>query len=305
MKLQKSHLGLIGRAFVGAGRMMLRHEVPRDAAGISYFGLAALFPAIIVMISIVDAFLGWMNLHNIVLNRIIDLFPGSHQFIKSNLSQITKPSTAVVISCALVVLWASSWIYTFIESGVNRAWDVSHQRTFWESRMRGIALMALGGFSLLFSAAIATFFSAVRSQAESHIAQSPNTYYFIAQFWYFILIGTSFLIAVLVFAFVYKWTPHRKVLWGDAFPGALVATSMYEIASFIFAEIVPYFDYQKIYGKMGAIIALLVWVYTSNLILLFGANFAAQLHWKRTELELPDAGALMAQKLRSPASHRR
>jgi len=304
MGLQKSQLGLIGRAFVSAGRMMLKHEVPRDAAGISYFGLAALFPAIIVMITIVDAFLGWMDLHNIVLTRIVDMFPGSHQFIKSNLSQITKPSTAVVISCAVVVLWSSSWIYTFIESGINRAWDVSHQRTFWESRMRGIALMALGGFSLLFSAAIATFFSAVRAQAESHITQSPNARYFIDWFWPFILLGTSFLIAVLVFAFVYKWTPHRKVLWADAFPGALVATAMYEICSFIFAEIVPFFDYQIVYGKMGAIIALLVWVYTSNLILLFGANFAAQLHWKRTELHLPDAGALTPQNFRRPASHR-
>jgi uncharacterized BrkB/YihY/UPF0761 family membrane protein len=41
---------------------------------------------------------------------------------------------------------------------------------------------------------------------------------------------------------------------------------------------VPFFDYQRIYGRAGAIMALLTWIYTSNLILLFGANFSAQWH---------------------------
>ncbi len=293
----------IGKALVAAGRMMLTHEVPRDAAGISYFALVALFPATIVLIALVDAFLGWTDLHDTVLKRIADLFPGSHQFLTSNLNGIATPSTAIVISCIVVVLWSSSWIYTFIESGVNRAWDLTHQRTFWESRMYGIALMALGGFSLLCSAAITTFVSAVRAQAEIHISQSAQTYYFMDRFWHLTLLGAGFLIAVLVFAFVFKWAPHRKVLWMEAFPGALVSTVMWEVGSFIFAEIIPFFDYQRIYGRMSAVIAILVWVYTSNLILLFGANFCAQFHWIRMDLPIPAARVPTEQKLRSNTSN--
>lgn len=305
MKPRKHLFRQTGKAFAAAGRMMLRHEVPRDAAGISYFALVALFPAIIVLIALVDVFLGWMDLHNIVLNRIIDLFPGSSQFLTSNLNEVAAPSTAIVISCIVVVLWSSSWIYTFIESGVNRAWDLTHQRTFWESRMYGIALMALGGFSLLCSAGITTFVSAVRAQAEIHISQSAQAHYYLDWFWHLTLLGTGFLVAVLVFAFVFKWAPHRKVLWMEAFPGALVSTVMWQVGSFIFAEIVPYFDYQRIYGKMGAVIAILVWVYTSNLILLFGANFCAQFHWIRLDFAVPNAGDSTEQKPPNSApSHR-
>jgi len=293
------------RAFVAAGRMMLRHETPRDAAGISYFGLFALFPATIVLIALVDAFLGWMDLHDTVLNNIVDLFPGSHQFLSSNLDEVATPSTAIVISCIIMVLWSTSWIYTFIESGVNRAWSLSHQRTFWESRMYGIALMALGGFSLLCSAVITTFVSAVRARAEIHISQSLQAHYLLDRFWHLTLLGTGVLIAVLVFAFVFKWTPHRKVLWKEAFPGALASTVMWEVGSYIFARIVPYFDYQIVYGKMGAVIAILVWVYTSSLILLFGANFCAQLHWMRMDLPIPSSTVPAAQKFHSLASPRR
>lgn len=291
MTSKKHQIWQIGKALVAAGRMMLKPEVPRDAAGISYFGLVALFPAVIVLIALVDVFLGWMDLHDTVLKRITDLFPGSNQFLTSNLNEVATPSTAIVISCFVMVLWSSSWIYTFIESGVNRAWGLAHQRTFWESRMYGIALMALGGFSLLCSAAITTFVRAVRVQAEMRIAQSAQAHYFMDRFWHLILLGAGFLIAVLVFAFVFKWAPHRKVLWMEAFPGALVSTAMWEVGSFIFAEIVPFFDYQRIYGKMGAVIAILAWVYTSNLILLFGANFCAQLHWIRMDSPVPDSGA--------------
>ena len=95
------------------------------------------------------------------------------------------------------------------------------------------------------------------------------------------------------------------MLWREAFLGALVSTAMLEIGSYIFAGIVQYFDYQKIYGKMGAVIAILVWVYTSNLILLFGANFCAQLHWIRMDLPLPDDTAPTAPKFHNLASPRR
>jgi membrane protein len=305
MRSKKQHIHQIGRALVAAGRMILRHEVPRDAAAISYFGLVALFPSIIVIIALVDAFLGWMNLHNRVLQRIIDLFPGSGQFLKSNLSEITAPSTAIVVSCVVVVLWSSSWIYTFIEGAINRAWGVSHQRTFWESRLRSIALMALGGFSLLCSAAITGFVGAVRARAAVFITRSARAYYFMSWFWSFVLLGAGLLIAVLVFAFVFKWIPHRRVSWSQAFSGALISTILWEIGSFIFVKLMPFFDYQRVYGKMGAVIALLVWVYTSNLFLLFGAHFSAQLHWVRTELYLPDSGRIAGEKLRDISYRRR
>lgn len=278
----------LGRSLASASRMMITHEVPRDAAGISYFSLVALFPATLVLIALADAFLGWMNLHRTVIQRIVNLFPGSRQFLRADLSEIATPSTAVVLSCVVVVLWSSSWIFTFMESGINRAWGIPSQRTFWESRLRSIAFMLVGGGSLLFSAAITAVVSAARARAAAEFPVTAVASYFIGWFWYFVLLGTGLLIAILVFALVFKITPHRKVRWSEAFSGALISTILWEIGSTIFVKIVPFFDYQKIYGRMGAIIALLAWVYTSNLILLFGANFSAQLHGIAAEQDLPE-----------------
>jgi membrane protein len=304
MVTKRSSFGHVGKSLAAAGRMMLNRETPRDAAGISYFSLVALFPAILVVIAVVDAFLGWMNLHKTVIQRIVSLFPGSRQFLRANLSDLTNPSTAVVLSCAVLVLWSSSLIFTVIESAINRAWGVPNQRTFWESRLRTVAFTLVLGASLLSSAGITAFVSAARARTASHITESARANFLIGWFWSCILLAAGFLIAVLVFAFLFKWTPHRKVLWREALPGALVSTIMWDIGSFIFVKLVPYFDYQKIYGRTGAVIALLAWVYTSNLIMLFGANFSAQLHGITLEQSSSESGTASGEKLRRFPSRR-
>jgi len=258
--------------------MMWKHEVPRDAASISYFTLVALIPAILVLISLADVFLGWMNLHKSVIQQVVSLFPGSRQFLSSNLDDLRSPSTAVVLSCAIVFLWSSSWIFTFIESAIDRAWGVPSQRTFWERRLLSVTFMALGGISLLISAAITAVVSTARANAVNDVMASSRASFLIGWFWYFVLLGTGLLIAISVFTLLFKLTPHCKVLWIEAFSGAMVATVLWEIGSFIFLKLVPYFDYQRIYGRMGAFIALLVWVYTSNIIMIFGGGFSAQMY---------------------------
>ncbi len=276
----------LGKAMAAAGSLMLKHEVPRDAAGISYFAIVALFPAILVLIALVDVFLGWRNLHEPVVQRIIALFPGSRLFLSANLNEITAPSGTVWFFCIWVVIWSASWIFTFMENAINRAWGAPSLRTFWQSRLLGIAFMLLVGASLLTSAAITAFLSSIQEQAAVIFPESGSANLVIGWLWYFSLLGAGLLIAVLVFALIFKWAPHHKVLWSEAFSGAAATTILWEIGSFVFVKLLPFFDYQRVYGRTGAIIAILVWVYTSILIMLFGANLSAQMH--RITLEGPE-----------------
>ena len=266
-----------------AFRRMLYNETPRDAAGISYFAIMALFPAILVVIAIADSFLGWMNLNTTVIEIIVGLFPGSDQFIRSNLAEITTPSTAGIVSCVILVFWAASWIFSFVESSINRAWDIQNRRTFWDSRLRTIAILTMGSVSLFGLAAFNTFVRIVRAMASKNIylKTMPGVAYFMGWFWYSIMILTGVLVMVFVFAFIYKWTPNCKVFWKEAFSGATAAAVMLEFAGYIFMRLVPFFDYQQVYGRMGTAVTLLAWVYMSNMIVLFGANFCSQMRLVR------------------------
>jgi membrane protein len=266
----------VGTALVDSAREMIRHETPRDAAAISYFSLFALFPSTLLLVALADSLFGWMNLHKRVLQGIISLFPGSGQFLAANMGEITTPSPAIVLSCCIVVIWCSTWIFTFIENAMNRIWGFAKDRTFWESRLRSTALLLLGGGCLLTSAGITAIVSTTRSQAHAHM-HSLSRYPVFTWMWSAALLGMGFCIATLVFFLFYKVMPDGKVLWWEALSGGLVAAAEWDAGSYIFAKVVPYFDYQRVYGKAGAIIALMAWVYTSTFILLYGAAFSAKL----------------------------
>jgi len=264
-------------AFVGAARAMWSAEVPRDAGAISYFSLFILIPAVLVLLAILDSVLGAVQLRTILVHRIAVLFPGSSQFIQKNLANLTDPPPLVLLSCFVVVMWGSTWIFTFLENALNRAWGVSKQRTFWESRIRSIALLVLGGTMLLTAATIAAGVGALQTQAARRVPAFAQDELINAMY-YSIVIGAGFLMAITVFFFIYKLMPDRKVHWHEALSGALIATTLWEVASYIFGKYVPMLDSQRVYGTMGAIMALLAWVYTCSLITLYGANFSAKLH---------------------------
>ncbi len=265
---------------------MITHETPRDAGSISYFALITLFPSILVLIAFVDTILGWVELHGWLVQRIADLFPGSRGFLAANMPEITDPSPALLLSCTFAVLWLSTWIFTSMENALNRAWQVRKRRSFWESRVRSIALMLLGGILLLTSAGIAAFVSAIRSRATDQVPEFAQDQ-IINWMWSSLLLACGFIIAIIVFFCIYKLMPDRRVLWQEAISGAIVAAALWEIGAYVFVRLLPVFDPTKVYGRTGAFIALLVWVYTSSLILLFGANFSAQLHQPAEETVRP------------------
>ncbi len=255
---------------------MWSHEVPRDAAAISYFSLFALFPAILVLFAIVDYFLGKSQLWEPVVKTIVALFPGSEPFLQKNLMDLRDPSPALFLGCFIVVIWGSTWVFTFVENALNRAWNVPRRRSFWESRVRSIALLLLGGTLLLTSAGITLVLDRWQDQTASRVPGLPRDQ-LIEGIWNWTIMAAGIMIAIAVFFFIYKLMPDRKIFWFEALTGAIVATVLWEADWKLFVQLVPIFDSQRIYGTTGFIIALLTWVYTSSLITLYGANFSAKL----------------------------
>lgn len=267
----------VGNALVEAAKAMWTTEVPRDAAAISYFSLFVLFPAILVLFYIVFVILDLWQLREQVIHVIVELFPGSKSFLERNLLDLLDPSPLLFLAGFIVVIWGSAWIFTFLENALNRAWEVPRRRTFWESRIRNIGMLLLGGTMLLASAAITLVVNAQKALAYKDLpafAKDP----LIDAMWGWIILTAGFLIAVSVFLFIYKLMPDCQVRWCEAFAGAIAATLLWEAVWKIFAQLVPVFDSQKVYGTTGFIIALLAWIYTSSLITLYGANFSARLY---------------------------
>src|SRR5713101_6996807 len=110
-------------------RRMLAHAVHQfhendlftSAAAMSYFGLMTLFPALLLLLALSNR----IAAGNEMITHIVQVYPGSSKFLHDTIRSLSGISKTVVISCALVVLWAGSWVFAIVERALNRIWGTT------------------------------------------------------------------------------------------------------------------------------------------------------------------------------------
>ena len=271
----KSHRQkILTRSFMS----FMDNDLTTAAAAVSYFSMLALFPTLVLLLSIGSRVLGPGTVQKYVIGQVLAFLPGASTFVSKNLESISEISTGIILSCVMVMLWATSWMFTVIEKALNRVWG-TYPRSFLHGRAVNIAVMSLVFFLLAASALFTAFVTGVRSAAERiPLKLTPWLAALGGYFWQTIFVITSLAVTVILFSVLYKLLPNTKVSVMEALPGAVLAGVFWEAAKFGFAFLLPYFHYDLLYGSIDAGVALLTWVYTSSVIMLFGAQFTALLH---------------------------
>ena len=254
------------------------NDLTTAAAAVSYFSMLALFPTLLVMLTIGASLVGRATVEKYVITQVLAFLPGAQTFVSKNLESITNISTSIVVSCLFVMLWAASWMFTVIEKALNRVWG-TYPRSFLHGRAVNIAVMSLVFALLAASALFTAFVSGLRAAAERIPIRQAAWILALSGFaWQTIFVLVSLAVTIILFAVLYKMLPNTHVSLTEALPGAVLAGALWEAAKFGFAYLLPYFHYDLLYGSIGAAVALLSWVYLSSVIMLFGAQFTALLH---------------------------
>ncbi len=248
-----------------------------SAAAMSYFGLLALFPALLLLLTVGNSIPAGAQM----LTQLVKIFPGSSDFLRSTIRSLENVSTGIVISCVVVVLWAGSWVFSVIERALNRIWATS-PRTFFHGRALTLGMLAILGLLLLGS----VLFTSQVVSLQDLAARLPSRMFerwailrmIGSAFWQLMFALGSVLLSVSIFTLVYRFMPNTQVTFRDTLPGAVVSGLLWEMAKYIFAWSLHYFHYNQIYGSVGTVVAVLTWSYVSSLILLFGAQLTAVFH---------------------------
>jgi membrane protein len=269
------------RIMIRALIQLLHHEGPQGAAAISYFSLFSLFPLMLVLLATTDWVLYIFGARDAVMRSLMQLFPGARQFLQAELMELGAPSRELVITCVFLFLWSSSWMFDFLESTMNRAWQVSRRRGFFHSRLLSVWVIFL--FVLLFL--LSTTLTVVVTQVADESLRKTSDYFtplLLSAFWHGVLLASGLLVTSAVFTLLYLTVPYTRVRFRYAFDGAFPAALLWQAASYLFAILVPHLDYQLIYGSIGAVVALLTWVYVSSIIVLWGNHYAAMMQAARS-----------------------
>lgn len=257
-----------------------------SAAAMSYFGLMALFPALLLLLAIGNQIAAATEL----LTRAVEVYPGSGKFLRETIRAMSSVGTGVIVTCVIVTLWAGSWVFAVIERALNRIWGTT-SRTFWHGRALTVGMIGLVGVLLAISVFITSVVVALREIADRISPRQAANYPLLLSvgsvFWQGIFAIASFLITVTLFVVVYRFMPKAEVSLRDTLPGAIIGGLLWEVAKYVFAWALNYFHYDQIYGSVGAVVAVLTWSYVSSLILLFGAQLTAVFHREHPHYPTP------------------
>ena len=255
------------------------------SAAMAYFGLLTLFPALIVFLAMGNRLAAGTEM----LARIVEVYPGSAEFLRNNVRALKDLSVGVIASCVVVVLWAGSWVFAVIERALNRLWGTK-PRAFLHGRALTLGMIGVVGCVLLFSVFLTSVLLGLEQLAEQLplriVHGSPWLRAVSNVAWQAAYLLAGLLVTITLFTLVYRLVPNGRVALRDTVPSAVVAGLLWELSKYVFATSLHYFHYDQIYGSVGAVVAVLTWSYVSSLILMFGAQLSVVLHQEHHVAEL-------------------
>jgi membrane protein len=256
-------------------------ELTDRAAALTYYGVLALFPALLVLVSLLG--IVGKSATDEVLENIQKLAPGSARDILSDAVTQLQGRGGIGSVMALVgivlALWsASGYVAAFIRSA-NAVYDVPEGRPVWKVLPVRVGVTVLLLVLAVISALIVVFTGdlARRAGTALGIGDTALTVWSIAK-WPVLVVLVTIMIALLYWA-----TPNVK---GRGFrwitPGSVLALLIWLIASAGFAFYVANFaSYNKTYGTLAGVIVFLVWLWIGNIAILLGLEFDAELARQR------------------------
>ena len=263
-----------------------RDNLTDAAAALTYYAVLSLFPALLVMVSLVGLFAEPQTVTKFLTDVIGSLGPSSAvDTFRGPIESVTSNSgTAGIMAIVGVVaaLWsASGYVGAFTEAS-NSIYEVEEGRPFYKLKPLQL-LVTLVCITLVAITALALVVSGPLAEALGGAVGLSGTAVTIFQIakWPVLLVVVMVMLAILYYASPNAKLPGFK--WIS--PGSVVAVILWILASALFAFYVANFaSYNKTYGTLGGVVTFLVWMWITNLAVLFGAELNAELERSR-ELE--------------------
>jgi len=243
-------------------------------AALSYYTLFSLAPLLLIAIGIIGIVFGADSARTGVINQLRETAgPQTAEAIDSILRSAGKAGgTTVTVFGAALLFFGAIGVFVELQDALNQIWRTSRPRArgIWGwVRMRLLALAAVfaTGLVLLVLLAVSWVVEGVSSQVEK-LSDLPGG----AGLWRGVSLGVTFFVVVLLCALVFRFLPNTRVTWRDVWGGALLTGVLFALGKYLFSIYLGHVAVTSMYGAAGSVVLILVWVYYSAQILLFGAE---------------------------------
>jgi membrane protein len=248
----------------------LRHHDARLGAALAYYSVFSLGPLLLIVVSVAGLFFAGEAVREALTGQFRGLLgPTGSQAVEAMLKGASSTGSGVlsgIIGVALLLV-AALGVVVQLKDALNTIWETKEPESagvWWYLRTYLVSFAGiLGlGFLLAVSLVVSTALSAIAAWiggGESLVWQVVN-----------VLVSVAVLSAL--FAMLFKWFPDADVRWKDALKAGLATSLLFNVGKLAIGWYIGSQGLESTYGAAASIVVLLIWVYYSAQIVLFGAE---------------------------------
>jgi membrane protein len=248
------------------------------AKGAAYSSLLAFFP-VLASLAAIFASVNASAVSRVFSRLLFQIIPpGTEDLVRTQFRANTQRSGWLIFLATLVSIWAASGAMITLMEGFQAAYRLPSGRSFLKQRGVAILLVFIGAVPAVGSSALIVFGARTEQWLLTTLGLGPeedlrvSVVLAFGLLRYVVALGAT----VLVTGLMYYTGPNRSMKIRSVWPGAFLATFLWLLATSVFAIYVRHIaNYNVVYGSIGAVVALLVWMYVLAVISLFGCEYNA------------------------------
>ena len=259
--------------FLAAAKGWSSDNVPRLGASLAYYTLFSIAPVLIIAIAIAGFVFGADAVRGEIVVQLEGLVGKEGatvvQDLVENASRPGRGAIALTVG-SITFMLAATGVFLELQYALNTIFRVKAKvggnvSMFLKARLRSFGLVISIGFVLLVSLGVSAVLSATSKWVgEGYVGASIV--------WQVLNVGVSFAVISLMFAVVYRFLPDVKLTWRDVWVGSVMTALLFTIGKQLLGVYLGRSGTTSSYGAAGSVILVLLWVYYSAQIILFGAE---------------------------------
>jgi membrane protein len=248
------------------------------AAALTYYAVLSIFPALLVLVSLVGLFANPERVTSVLTDTVSELGPATAaKTFQGPIESITsnRGAAGVVFVIGLVAaLWSASGYVSAFSDAANVIYEVEEGRPFWKLKPLQVAVTLVVILLAAFVALALVLTGPIVGALGSSLGIGDTA----LTVWRFAKWPVLIVLVLVIFGVLYYASPNARVggvRWVTG--GAVAALVAWIVASIVFALYVANFSsYDKTYGALGGVVVFLLWLWITNMAILLGAEFNAE-----------------------------
>jgi YihY family inner membrane protein len=266
-------------------RYLMQTEVHTYAFSVAANSILSFFPFIVLLLTVVHRVFHSATMYEVVLQLVRDYLPSNKDFVIRNLQFLASVRGRGQILSFVMLLITSTGIFLPLEVALNSVWGFKKNRSYLMNLVVALGLTLACGCLAMLSIAL----TAQNLRLLGFIVGDQN---FVFQGLGFLVMKAFAIVATIAIYFLIYWVlPNGKVPARAVLPAAIITGVLSEGAKYLYILVLPWLNFQEVYGPFSVSVTLIFWSFWSGLLLLGGAYLSAAEHSLRVQARHKNAAA--------------